>query len=96
MRGPLVYCAEQTDNPGDLWNYRLADGVTGADAAVAFQADLLGGVDSVDLPAVREHEVRHCAWKSSLCVDAHSVTIPEKHCNIKGLPVRHCAWAHAQ
>ena len=30
------------------------------------------------LPAVREHEVRHCAWKSSLCVDAHSVTIPEK------------------
>lgn len=43
-----------------------------------------------------EHEVRHCAWKSSLCVDAHSVTIPEKHCNIKGLPVRHCAWAHAQ
>ena len=55
MRGPLVYCAEQVDNPGDLWNYRLADGVTGADAAVAFQADLLGGVDSVDLPAVREH-----------------------------------------
>ena len=55
MRGPLVYCAEQTDNPGDLWNYRLADGVTGADAAVAFQADLLGGVDTVDLPAVREH-----------------------------------------
>ena len=55
MRGPLVYCAEQADNPGDLWNYRLADGVTGADAAVAFQADLLGGVDTVDLPAVREH-----------------------------------------
>lgn len=52
---PLVYCAEQVDNPGDLWNYRLADGVTGADAAVAFQADLLGGVDTVDLPAVREH-----------------------------------------
>ena len=24
MRGPLVYCAEQVDNPGDLWNYRLA------------------------------------------------------------------------
>ena len=55
QRGPLVYCAEQVDNPGDLWNYRLADGVTGADAAVAFQADLLGGVDTVDLPAVREH-----------------------------------------
>jgi non-reducing end beta-L-arabinofuranosidase len=54
MRGPLVYCAEQTDNPGDLWNYRLADGVSAADATVAFQADLLGGVDTVSLPATRE------------------------------------------
>ena len=53
MRGPLVYCAEQVDNPGDLWNYRLADGVTGADAAVAFQADLVGGGDTVVLPAGR-------------------------------------------
>lgn len=26
MRGLLVYCVEQADNPGDLWNYRLADG----------------------------------------------------------------------
>ncbi|TPF86978.1 hypothetical protein BW13_03245 [Bifidobacterium sp. UTCIF-37] len=53
-RGPLVYCAEQADNAGDLWDYRLADGVTGADATVAFEPDLLGGVDTVSLPAVRE------------------------------------------
>ncbi|KAA8816455.1 glycoside hydrolase family 127 protein [Bifidobacterium callitrichos] len=53
-RGPLVYCAEQADNAGDLWDYRLADGVTGADATVAFEPDLLGGIDTVSLPAVRE------------------------------------------
>ena len=56
MRGPLVYCSEQADNAGDLWSYRLAEGVTGADARVAFDADLLGGVDVVSLPAVRESD----------------------------------------
>ncbi|MBT1181460.1 glycoside hydrolase family 127 protein [Bifidobacterium sp. CP2] len=54
MRGPLVYCAEQADNEGDLWSYRLADGVTGVSADVAFKPDLLGGVDTIALPAVRE------------------------------------------
>lgn len=54
MRGPLVYCAEQADNAGDLWTYRLADGVDVADATVTFESDLLGGVDAVTLPAVRE------------------------------------------
>ncbi len=54
MRGPLVYCAEQTDNVGDLWSYRLADNTRGSDAQVAFENDLLGGVETITLPAVRE------------------------------------------
>ena len=54
MRGLLVYCVEQADNPGDLWNYRLADGVDAAAAKTEFQSDLLCGVDTVSLPAVRE------------------------------------------
>ena len=54
MRGLLVYCVEQADNPGDLWNYRLADGVDAASAKTEFQSDLLDGVDTVSLPAVRE------------------------------------------
>ena len=54
MRGLLVYCVEQADNPGDLWNYRLADGVDATAAKTEFQSDLLGGVDTVSLPAVRE------------------------------------------
>ncbi|RSX51000.1 glycosyhydrolase [Bifidobacterium goeldii] len=52
MRGPLVYCAEQADNAGDLWNYRLT---SGADAAkVTKRDDLLGGVETIELPAERE------------------------------------------
>lgn len=54
MRDLLVYCVEQADNPGDLWNYRLADGVDAAAAKTEFQSDLLCGVDTVSLPAVRE------------------------------------------
>ena len=54
MRGLLVCCVEQADNPGDLWNYRLADGVDAAAAKTEFQSDLLDGVDTVSLPAVRE------------------------------------------
>ena len=46
MRGLLVYCVEQADNPGDLWNYRLADGVDAAAAKTEFQSDLLGSVDT--------------------------------------------------
>lgn len=54
MRGPLVYCAEQADNAGDLWMYRLEDGVDGADAVVTHESDLLGGVDTITVPAIRE------------------------------------------
>ncbi|PJM78965.1 glycoside hydrolase family 127 protein [Bifidobacterium scaligerum] len=56
MRGPLVYCAEQADNPGDLWNYRLADGVRAADAKTEFKSDLLGGVETIALSAVHMGE----------------------------------------
>ncbi len=41
QRGPLVYCAEQVDNPGNLWNYQL-DTVPHFD--FAYQDDLLNGV----------------------------------------------------
>jgi uncharacterized protein len=41
MRGPLLYCAEQTDNPGvDLRDLALED----ASISACFDPDLLGGV----------------------------------------------------
>ena len=40
MRGPMVYCAEQEDNPEDLWRYRLSTEGLSYD----FNPELLGGV----------------------------------------------------
>ncbi|NEG70573.1 glycoside hydrolase family 127 protein [Bifidobacterium choloepi] len=56
MRGPLVYCAEQVDNPGDLWNYRLAPQDGPCNVLIQERPDLLGGVFVIDLPAIREPE----------------------------------------
>jgi DUF1680 family protein len=43
MRGPMVFCAEQADNPEDLWRYRIATD----DLGYSFEPDLLGGVGMV-------------------------------------------------
>jgi non-reducing end beta-L-arabinofuranosidase len=50
QRGPVVYCAEGVDNQAPLWLYRV-----GLDAVPAyrFDADLLGGMGRVSLPARR-------------------------------------------
>ncbi|RYN14643.1 non-reducing end beta-L-arabinofuranosidase [Bifidobacterium animalis subsp. animalis] len=52
--GPVVYCAEQTDNPGDLWNYRVDLATALKRASVRFDKDLLGGVNIVQVPATKE------------------------------------------
>lgn len=49
MRGPMVYCAEQADNPEDLWRYKVS---TNSDAAsYEFRPDVLGGVGVIDVHA---------------------------------------------
>lgn len=42
MRGPVVFCAEQDDNPGDLWRYSVSP--HGSDYRFSFEKDTLGGV----------------------------------------------------
>lgn len=54
MRGPLVYCAEQTDNPIELWRYRLQP--SAGKIEESFAKDLLGGVEVLRIPAVSEAE----------------------------------------
>lgn len=54
MRGPLVYCAEQTDNPLELWRYRLQPSAGKIEESLA--KDLLGGVEVLRIPAVSEAE----------------------------------------
>lgn len=48
QRGPMVYCAEQTDNPGNLWDYRLA---ADSQLTYAFNANLLNGVGEITAQA---------------------------------------------
>ena len=47
-RGPLVYCFEHPDNNGKAWNIILPDN---AKATSKFQADLLGGVTTIECEA---------------------------------------------
>ncbi|NMN02439.1 glycoside hydrolase family 127 protein [Bifidobacterium panos] len=88
MRGPLVYCAEQADNVGDLWSYRLADNTRGSDAQVAFENNLLGGVETITLPAVREQGDQEDA---PLYMDADEPTA-EETTSLKLIP--YYAWAN--
>ena len=62
MRGPVVYCAEEVDNPGIPTEYFHADLALQKDAplATAFEADLLGGVQTVRAGGVRM--IPYYAW----------------------------------
>ncbi len=48
-RGPLVYCAEQADNPGGVFNLTLPES---ADLQFVYRADLLGGIGEIAGKAV--------------------------------------------
>ena len=52
MRGPVVYCAEEADNAGPLWNYRLRSRDV-AMASVVEGPDELGDIRMVTVPALR-------------------------------------------
>ena len=43
-RGPLVYCVEQADNPGGVFNLQLTDD---ANLAFSYREDLLGGLGEI-------------------------------------------------
>ena len=54
--GPIVFCAEQADNPGNLWGYRMHLDDALQRAQLRFGDDLLGGANTVSVPADREDE----------------------------------------
>ncbi|HYQ83212.1 MAG TPA: beta-L-arabinofuranosidase domain-containing protein, partial [Rubrobacter sp.] len=61
MRGPLLYCAEQTDNPGvDLRDLALDD----ARFSARFDPEMLGGV--VVLQAEARSAAPDCGWEDRL------------------------------
>ncbi len=62
MRGPVVYCAEETDNPGIPTEYFHADAALPKDAVLAerFREDLFGGVSTVETGSLTL--IPYCLW----------------------------------
>lgn len=54
MRGPIVFCAEQEDNPGDLWRYSVS--VHGSDYQFHYKPDLLNGVGILQTLGVKKKQ----------------------------------------
>ncbi|WP_018143455.1 glycoside hydrolase family 127 protein [Alloscardovia criceti] len=89
MRGPVVYCAEESDNAAPLWNYRIARGSVG-EAVASYHADELNGIERIELPAVKRAED---AQGSSLYMDASSAS-EDKPATLKMIP--YYAWANRE
>ena len=62
MRGPVVFCAEEVDNPGIPTEYFHADAALGRDEPLEayFRAELFGGVPAIR--AGRLELIPYCLW----------------------------------
>lgn len=62
MRGPVVFCAEEIDNPGIPTEYFHADAALSKDAALTerFREDLFGGVSTIEAGDLTL--IPYCLW----------------------------------
>lgn len=89
MRGPVVYCAEESDNPRPLWNYRIRHMDAGR-VTTEYHADELNGVEVVTVPAFKRAEDNADA---PLYADAADVTA-DLPVTMKMVP--YYAWANRE
>lgn len=89
MRGPVVYCAEESDNERPLWNYRIHRADAGK-AEAAWRADELEGVVTIEVPATKRVED---AADAPLYVDA-AEALAETPAVLKLVP--YYAWANRE
>ena len=85
MRGPVVFCMEEADNEGPLWLYELARGPM----RYTFDADLLGGVGTVEAEATRDEEDPE---SGELYVDAEAPRCTDATARL----VPYYAWANRE
>jgi DUF1680 family protein len=89
MRGPLVYCFEQTDNTVDVRDIRIPPS---AQFEASFDPDLLGGVVTLRGNAVIE---RDPAWDGRLYRDAADLGEgPRPEASVTAIP--YYAWANRE
>lgn len=89
MRGPVVYCAEECDNPRPLWNYKIRH-MDAALATAEWRPDLLDGVMALTVPAFKRAEDIKDA---PLYADASTVTT-DLPVTVKLVP--YYAWANRE
>lgn len=87
MRGPVVYCAEEADNPRPLWNYKIRH-MDAGQATAEYHADELNGVEVLAVPAFKRAEDNADA---PLYADAAEVA-GEQAAVVKFIP--YYAWAN--
>lgn len=87
MRGPVVFCAEEDDNPRPLWNYRIGH-LDAGKVTVEYRPDMLGGVVTLSVPATKRPED---AADAPLYADA--ATAPEGEPAVLTL-IPYYAWAN--
>ncbi len=92
MRGPLLYCLEQVDNPGfDLRDLVLPPG---AAPSAAFQRDLLGGV--VALRSQAETVPPDDAWHDRLYRTASSEPQRQTSRSVEITAIPYYSWANRE
>ncbi|TCD53659.1 glycoside hydrolase family 127 protein [Alloscardovia theropitheci] len=89
MRGPVVYCAEESDNAGPLWNYRV-ERESVHHASSEYVAHELNGIERVIIPALKRVDD---ATDAPLYMDAHDVE-PEERTTLSLIP--YYAWANRE
>ena len=89
MRGPVVFCAEESDNPRPLWNYRIRHD-DAAKVEAAYHADELNGVEVLTVPAFKRAEDNADA---PLYQDAAEI-LPDLPVTMKMIP--YYAWANRE
>lgn len=89
MRGPVVYCAEGTDNYEPLWNYRI-DRNLEEDIQVEGGAGILDGLKVLRVPAVRRVDDDAQAPLYALANERFNAV--EQHTRLTMIPYQ--AWAN--
>ncbi|MCH9276545.1 glycoside hydrolase family 127 protein [Bifidobacterium amazonense] len=90
MRGPIVFCAEETDNTAPLWNYHIASH-DASRAKAEYHFGELDGVEVITIPATKR---THDGDDFPLYADVEEHPVGEKSYDLKLIP--YYAWANRE
>jgi DUF1680 family protein len=83
QRGPMIYCLEETDNGGQLWNISITDKTVFTEK---FEAEILNGIVTITAEAYRTAD---STWGDFLYGP-----LPESYEKIRIKAVPYCLWGN--